>query len=920
MLNAIPILATKLTLPHLRPERITRSHLLERLNEGLRRGTKATLISAPAGFGKTTLIGDWLNTINDKANVSGVTWVSLDETDSDPASFMTYFLAGLKQIFPEQVSNLAQSHQTGTFPTPKTVITQLLNDISTADLKELHLLVLDDYHLIETQSIHNALALLLPHLPPTLHMIIISRSDPPLPLARLRARGQLTEIRQQDLRFTSTETEQFLNQLMGLNLSAEGAAALQTRTEGWVAGLQLAVLSLQDRTDSDDFIDRLSGSHRYILDYLMEEVWQRQPETIQRFLLETSFLEQLNGDLCNAVTCRQDSQAILEELERVNLFIVPLDDERHWYRYHGLLSDGLRRHFKDSLLSLPPEKELHRRAYRWYLNQDDQQQAIRHALAAKDFEQAAEILQTLGDKLSAQGKIITVRSWLNALPEQVYQHYPRLYVFRIWILLLFADAPNLEYWLAAAQQALDDDATRSVNDHTQMIADTETRLEVAALQTIASLFNGQFEPLHQLMAQVSNMPPPTSPFLQTLLALNACLPYELNGDVEAANQAYAQATQVSLKNGNPLLALVTMSLHTKALVKQGRLHEAAELGQRALQIANTPEGQPLLTVDMVYIILSRIYYEWNRLDLAEDYLHQAMKVPKIRYNYFDIEVQIDLAHIKQAQGDQMAAVTIMTQANTLVNDPGWSYEQYMLSMGQAWLALKRGETAPAIRWRRAFSVEKKKKPQLFTQYIDDREAIGFLEALLDIAQKQPNTALTQLNQMLTEAESLKRHGIIIKVLVCQALAYQALEDSVQAIDKLSQALKLAEPEEYIRTFLDVGEAIGPLLRDVIRADSQATYARHVLAAFQDKTPAANGSTTTAGSLVPTKPLPLLEPLTKRELEVLQLMAAGQSNPEIAETLVIAVTTVKKHINNIFSKFDVHSRTKALVRAKALDLI
>ncbi len=455
-----PILATKLYIPPPRPRVVPRPRLVERLNEGLAAGHKLALISASAGFGKTTLVSEWIASCG-----RPIAWLSLDEGDNDPTRFLTYLVAGLQTIaanIGEGVLGVLQSPQP---PATESILTALLNEINT--LPDNFVFVLDDYHVIDSKPVDDVLSFLLEHLPPQMHLVITTREDPSLPLARLRARGQLTELRAADLRFTPAEAAEFLNRVMGLNLSAEDIAALETRTEGWIAGLQLAALSMQGRSDAASFIQAFTGSHRFVLDYLVEEVLQRQPEGIHSFLLKTAILDRLSGSLCNAVTGREDSKGMLDTLERGNLFIIPLDDQRQWYRYHPLFAEVL----QARLIDEQPDQvfSLHRRAGEWYEHNGSAADVIRHALAAKDFERAAILVELAVPEMrrNRQGATVTELGWLKALPDELVHFRPVLSVDYAYALFGGGEQEAVEARLRDAERWLDTTAEADMRNHQQ---------------------------------------------------------------------------------------------------------------------------------------------------------------------------------------------------------------------------------------------------------------------------------------------------------------------------------------------------------------------------------------------------------------------------------------------------------------------
>lgn len=926
------LLTTKLYLPAARPDLVHRPRLLVRLADGLTR--PLTLISAPAGFGKTTLISEWH--ASERGRNFPLAWLALDDDDNDPTRFLTYLiatLATLKPGFGEPLLALLKSPQPSP---PKLIVTHLINEIN--GFPTSFGLVFDDYHVISNPSLHEALAFLLEHLPPRLHVIITTRADPPLPLARLRARRQLAEIRGDDLRFTSAEVAAFLNQIMGLNLSAADIAVLETRTEGWIAGLQMAALSMQGRDDIAGFINSFGGGHRFILDYLVDDVLRQQPEAIQQFLLQTSLLNHLSGPLCDAILSRgaeahgttpfASSQEVLEYLEQANLFLVPLDNERHWYRYHHLFAEALRHR----LQALQPRQVsiLHQRASEWHEQQGLLAEAIYHALNVQDFARAAHLVEQVGQTLLIRGETVTLLKWLNVLPEAIVQTRPQLCLFHAWTLILNNQVAEAEQRLQAASE---------------FEADPIVLAQVAAIRTLIALFQGDMRRANELTRQAQALLPADDPFLRGVTTLNLGLSYFMKGDVKAARQAFVEVADISQKSGNMMVTVTIQCQIAEAQIGQGQLHQALATYQQALSLATTPEGHELPGAGPAHIGLAAIMYEWNNLEAAAQHLIEGFRLNRQLGEIGAFDAYLIQASLKQAQGDAAGALEAIEQAGQIIQKfSRWAHRNLAAHRARLWLRQANG--AAAARWATdtpnlfAGSQDNLGDTYIFHEFeqltlarvliaqasAQDPAEAGF-PADSSIPDDPASKALQLLEALHLEAVKLGRGRSVIEILLLQALAQQAKGDTSQAMSLLRQALTLAQAEGFVRLFVDEGTPVASLLERITARDREAggwlkEYIHKLLAAFSDLRFTIYDLPSTEESIVnpKSKIQNLVEPLSERELEILQLIAAGQSNEEIAQTLVIALGTVKKHINNIYGKLDVHSRTQALAQAKALNLL
>jgi len=937
------LLTTKLHLPLARSNLLPRPQLIARLQAGLQ--SKLTLISAPAGFGKTTLLASWLQEVQSakrKAqNAAGdgavlqrpsaptlqhLAWLSLDAADSEPARFWSYVVAALGTLQPGYDQAAAALLQTHRPPPIEAVLTPLLNGLSALPADAV--LVLDDYHLIESTAIHRALAFLIEHLPPRLHLVLTTRVDPPLPLSRLRAQGLLTELRAADLRFTAQETAAFLTDLMGLQLSAEQIAGLEDRTEGWIAGLQFAALAMRDRDDLTGFVQAFRGSNRFVVDYLVEEVLARQPPHLQAFLLQTSILDRMCGPLCDAMLLGPDdastaedaySQVLLAELERSNLFLVPLDDERHWYRYHHLFADLLRQRLRSGA-SRAAIDALHDRASAWFASHGHGVEAIHHALACASWERAARLIEEYAWPMMFRGQFATMIDWFRTLPAAMMRVRPTLYVLYAVMLMHTSQPTAAEERLGEAEACLGPDTPEEVQRLVQGMAHT-TRSTIGFYQGDLTRCIAHAEQALSLLPQEASIP-------RTAASGFAALAFLVSGDVgPAVERRMATAASVARTADNRFVVLRLRVLQARLQMMQGRLRAAAATLRAAAAVAPEPGGvQRLIGSEGYYFILGDLCREWNDLGAAEELLRSGMERALGEWTTNGLLLSwgaVALARLQQAQGDHAGAEATLEQFAALGRQR--SFDPRVLAqvatMG-ARLALARGDLAAAARWAAASGPRPGEAPA----YEREAEQLTLARVLIaggvDAALEAPAQAHGMLAQLLAAAEAGGRSGSVVEILILQALALWAAGDVPFALATLERALACAEPEGYVRSFVDEGPPMAALLREYITGNGPyQRYAEELLAVFQ----APGAPLSLASTPAPTAELRLpisglIEPLSVREIEILQLIAAGHSNQAIADTLIIAVGTVKKHINNIFSKLDVQSRTQALARAREIGLI
>ncbi len=897
-----PLLSTKLYLPPARPDAIPRPRLSERLLAGASRPGGLVLLSGPAGFGKTTLLSEFLAQSRRPA-----AWLSLDEGDNDPIRFWTYLIAACQSAHSGVgEAALALFHTPQPLPV-ETVPTILVNDL--ARLGSELLLVLDDFHVIQYQAIHAALAFLLDHLPGNLHIVLSTRSDPPWPLARLRARNQLTEIRAADLRFTTAEAAAFLNQMTGLDLSAEDLAALEARTEGWVAGLQLAALSMIGRSDIPAFVRAFSGSHVYVAEYLVEEVLQRQPEEVQSFLLQTSILERLNAGLCQAVSGRQDAQAMLTALQRGNLFILALDDVGGWFRYHHLFADLLQALAQQSL---PAEAitALHGRAAAWYEQHGLAAEAISHALAAKDYEAAARLVEQNAFQVMTRGEMTTLLRWIAALPADVTRHHPIITIAQAWTLTLTGAVQQVETLLQQAE------ARFEASDRTPAACDL--RGNAAAIRAFFAMLAGDHRRALELAERAEALLPESSVQARSLLPYILGSAYRAQGQYEKAAEAFGRQAQMGEAHHDLFTWATGMTEVVNVRHAQGRLRLAAETGRQALNRMAGQGALPFGSLAKLEVALCDVLREQNELEEASQRLAdvigrmQAWDMPTDR-----LFAYLALARVQAAQGDFASAWRSLQMAKDIkASQPVLLQLARAVDLLEIRLALASGDLTAANQGMEA------RQPGA-SPAVTIREQEQLTLARLRLAQGRAGEAATILAPLAREAEAGGRGSVWLECLVLQGRVLDGQGNREAALEALLKALALAEPEGFVRVFTDEGEALRPLLAAAASRLAEATgpagtaakayVAKLIEALHGDQLPAAISQSSNEVDR-------LAEPLTAREIEVLRLIAGGDSNQTIADRLVITVSAVKKHAGHIFAKLNVNSRTQAVARARQLGLL
>jgi LuxR family maltose regulon positive regulatory protein len=896
------LLSTKFFIPPTRPEIVPRPHLVERLDQGLHQ--KLTLISAPAGFGKTTLVTEWLGSLklaaeNDTQTAYRVAWLSMDEGDNDPNRFLAYLIAALNQIegleavFGPGTLGMFQSPQP---PPSEAILTSLINDIASNPFRINF--VLDDYHLIESPAVHEALRFLLDNLPPQLHLVLATREDPPLPLARLRAQGQLTELRAADLRFNLVEADEFLNQVMGLALSTEDVAALETRTEGWIAGLQLAAISLQGQEDTTHLIESFTGSHRFVLDYLFEEILEQLPEDVKIFMLQTAILNRLTGSLCDALTGQENGRATLEMLERANLFIVPLDEERQWYRYHHLFADLLQLRLHQAS---PPSggvevAELHIRASQWFEDHSLEIEAFQHAAAANDIERAARLIEGEGVPLQYRGAVAPVLNWLALLPATVLDSRPSLWVTYASALNLTGQPADAEQKLQAAEAAIAKAATAGPAQQgtREDVKANDILGHMAAIRAMMAVSTNQIETIitqSRLALELlnsNNLP------VRTITTWTLGRAYHLQGAKAAAKQAYTDGLSISQSSGDIISTLAAATGLGSIHESENQLFLAAESYRRGLQVfGNQPQPFACETV----LGLARIHYEWNDLEAAQQLGKQSLQLARQVESVDTFAIcQVLLAKLNLAQDDIFGAVALLAEADQFLHQRNFTDRMHEVAAAQVRTLLRQGALAEAAQMAESYKLPLSKARVLLAQ--DDSAA-----------------ALEVLEPWRQQVEAEDWPAERLKVLGLLAIARHAHNDKEEAMQLLGEALALAEPGGFVRIFVDEGPPMARLLYKALSKEIAPKYIQRLLGAFLITEPK---QAYPAKEQAPQSDW--VEPLSEREIEVLHLIAAGLTNQEIASRLYLSLHTVKGHTRNIFGKLGVKNRVQAVARGKSLGIL
>ena len=897
-----PLLVSKLRLPLARERGVARPELLLRLNHGLRSGHRLTLVSAPAGYGKTTLVRDWVT-----SSERPTAWLSLEEADDELGRFLTYLIAALQTVVAglgAQVLAAVQGGQTGA---PDRLLTPLLNEL--ASLDDDLILVLDDFHLIRTVAIQTAVTYLVEQLPAQVHLVIVTREDPPIPLARLRARGQMNELRAADLRFTEIEAAAFLNDVMGLTLTPADVAALEARTEGWIAGLQLAAQSLRGQKDTAEAVRAFTGRHTFVLDFLLEEVLRRLPEHVQTFLLETSILDRLCGSLCDALRPGQDpvGAETLAQLQRVNAFVVPLDHERSWYRYHHLFRELLRQRLTRSL---PPADiaQLHRQASAWLEAHGDIGEAILHALAAQDVEQAARMVETAWEGMNRTFQSTAWLRWAQRLPERSIEVRPVLCAQIAQSLVDVGDVDSSEVYLRLAERCLSDPTLEPVAVEKTQLSTLPARITLA--RAYNALVNGALVEAVRFAEHGLALAPADDIVLRGQAHVTVGCAQWATGHLDAGAAALAEWVETTRQAGAEMFAIAGASGLADVLVEQGHLTQALETYQRALESAARLGAEAESVTARLLLGLGLLHHERGEDDRAADVLQRAFALGS-RSTLVDWGLQRSLAEarLRVSAGDLEAALERLDDAARFYVRTSVPNVRPIAAM-QARLYLRQGDLSRAQGWLHASGV----KPDDAPVYLREYEQVT-LARLLTAEYRQtrtPDTIATArglLERLLTEAAEQRRIAGQIDIRIAQVLAFQAAGDESRALDLLRSALALAEPEGYRRVFSDEGEPIATLLTQISVSPLQPGRVAGWTVEHARRTDRHY-----------VRPTELIEPLSQRELEVLDLVAQGFTNEEISQKLFLALSTVKGHNLRAFGKLQVRNRTQAIARARALGLL
>ncbi|HEU4837729.1 MAG TPA: LuxR C-terminal-related transcriptional regulator [Pyrinomonadaceae bacterium] len=897
-------LTTKLYLQPARQTLVDRPVLLEQLKEGLR--GKLTLVSAPAGFGKTSLVAAW-----QKDCETPLAWVSLDEEDNEPLRFLDYLIGALQTVDADLGDESAQLLRRTSNPQLKVVLTSLLNEINAYD-KEF-VMAFDDYHVIHDHGIHDALSYLIERLAPHAHALIATRSDPPFPLGRMRARGDLKELRATDLRFDKNEAAAFLNEVMNLELTSNDVAALEERTEGWIAGLQLSALTLQGRENRSELVKEFAGDNRFVLDYLLEEVLNCQSEKVQDFLLRTSVLTRLNGSLCDALTDDQTGHSMLEQLERANLFLIRLDSRGEWFRYHHLFADLLRLKLKQKQTGAI--RELQIRASQWCANNNLPDEAIHYALAAQDWDRALNLIEPIAFPLISLGGFQRLKHWVETIPENAFKSRPLLFRFYIPTLLYNEEFDKVEKYLQIIEAVESEDLRRRL-----LSLVWSSRSLVAAARCEA-------EPAEECSNKAAEFLMPDDVTQRAVVMQTKIRFASIHGDMQVIQDAIRAALPVYREAEHLIFQVWGRTALGLSRIMRARLREGAEELLAVLQFARENIPTRAETLLYSYTFLCDVHREWNELEVAKTYLNDALalirQTGRESFPGFIAENLKVLALILELCDDRAQADALIDQALRRVRRWGNHVVEKQLEAVKAFMVLRRhGDISIVTRWAEASGLSANDEPE----YLKECAHQVFAHWL--VATGKAKQALPLLNRLLQAAEKGGRQRAAIEIVVLQALAHHAAGNEGEAIKTLEKALVLGQPENFVRTFIDEGEPVSKLLLELLKQKGKRwetekpellRYVVKLKDAFGPSAPVPTARMATTES----EALPwwyVEDPLSERELEVLQHVARGLSNQEIADKLFLSAGTVKRHMSNIYQKLDVHSRTQALERARSLKVL
>jgi len=869
------LLKTKFNMPVMRESVVQRQRLVNLLNANLwteeRFARKLTLISAPAGYGKTTSAVEWLGDFPGR-----VIWLSLDEEDNDPARFIAYLVAAFQTVERDVGTQSMKMLLSPQPPPVEALITSLINDI--AGIRSPLILALDDYHLIQTPRIHAIVGYFLEHQPNHLHQVVLTREDPLLPVSRLLSRGQAIEIRQEDLRFTSRESADFLAQTMGMKLPQEDIEALQRRTEGWAAGLQFAALSLQGQPDPQEFVQFFTGSNRYIIDYLFEEVFKQQPEAIQDFLVRTSILNQLSADLCNAVVGQEHSQEVLVGLERANLFIVPLDLSRDWYRYHRLFRDLLQHRLRLREPSL--ESGLHLKASQWYEKKNLQVEAVQHALSAKAWDRASDLVLGTSNSLMKQGEIQTLMSWFKQFPEDFLRHKPDLAMEYSWVLILTGQNAQAEEWL----------------ERVEILTRETPRYHgsLASAQAFMARSKGDIPATIELSEKALSLIPEDDQETRGVLAVNLGIAYWHVGKMVQAEKTLKEAQSLAQMTGNDYALLSAIVFLGRVQAVRGYLRHAARIFEQAIEMGgNAP------IVGLVHLDLGTLHYEWNDLNASREHLEMGQEINQASGNLEFLAAGYMLqAMLENGVGNQEAYLDVLNKLRGIVQSgvlPSPNLNRCLAFMIE--MALRAGDVLAAEQLEKDLELDVDWHPFYRNN--------GLVREHLLIAQNEKKEAAERLRWKTKQAD---REGWVYGGIAARILESMVIEEPQAGFEIFAEALKLSEPEGYTRAYADHSRAVTANLLEAAQQGISPGYVESILACIrQDQALESAGASQ-------------VERLSDRELEVLRLIAVGLSNREIAEKLYLSPGTVKTHVHNICGKMGVSNRTQAVVRGRDLRIL
>jgi LuxR family maltose regulon positive regulatory protein len=909
-----PLISTKLHIPPAGADLISRPHLLKKLDDGLQPWNRMILVCAPVGSGKSTLLSLWLESHKEQA-----AWLSLDDGDNDPIRFLTYLVTAVQNVEPDFGRKIIQLLHASKLPTPsdeeglRSILTLFINEAAllTKDI----ILVLEDFQVISSPVIHDSLAFFMEHLPLNVKLVISTRTNPPLPVARLRASGELTELRLQDLRFTLEEAHSYLNEVMKLELEKEDVNILTTRTEGWAAGLKLAALSMGNRSDKHEFITSLTGSNRYIFDYLSMELLEHQPESIRSFLLETSILRNLCASLCNRVTYRDDSTNILAYLQQINSFIIPLDDHGNWFRYHHLFADFL----YGRLQQVSPDRvsELHNRAVEWYDLNNQPEEAIYHASVIHDFEKVEQLILKSWKYFVSEGGVVTVLNWLNDIPGERVRLNPLLNIARCQVLCFVGQMRELESSLDYLEETwMNMVPAEQIQDG---LHDYETvPAQIAILRSFISYNKGDFDKGISFASQALKLMNKSKIRLRGWAYFNLACAYQETGRYAQALKTFTEP--IDLLQRGKIWSGVMYSFQRIAQIQQlqGYLDRAFFTCQEGLRILTEENVEYTPGAAAIYVTLSDILRERNELLEAEDYLQRALELSRLGGDLYLVkDCNIAYVKMKLMQGDMESALAVLNEMESAAYNFNALLAIAEIAAYRARVSIAQGKLVDAARWMEE-AANRVGQDNGYTRMVETLTIIRVL-----IAQNRHLEAIDKLKQFISNAENHGCTYVAIEALILRAVIYRQLQDIKQADTSLERALELAEPENYIRIFINEGKPVEQLLRELkVKVKDKphlSNYITRLLYSFEKDTTSTSNkdgvyfkTTIKRGTQTEIK-------ITKRELHVLQLICAGYSNRQISNKLVITLDTVKKHASNIFNKLGVNNRSQAIIQAHQLGI-